>query len=91
VRARSGELVTTNEPTIIAKPLPDAIVMEDGQRDGCFTDPSGTDESDGLQVFSETEDLLNQLITSKTSPRWWGRRFSVCARCKDQIPNLLVV
>ena len=57
--ARRGELVTADESTVIAKPFLDAIVVEDGQRDGCLADPPGTDESDGFQVFGEVNDLLD--------------------------------
>ena len=73
MRARSGELVATDESTIIAKPFLDAIVMEDGQRDGCLANPSSTDESNGFQIFCQTGDVLDQLFASETGPRWWGR------------------
>jgi hypothetical protein len=82
VEAGSGELVTSDESTVIAKPFLDPIVVEDGQCDGCLSDPSGTDEGNGLEVFSETDDLLNQFVAPKNGSRWWGWRFSVNARCK---------
>ena len=44
--ARSRELVTTNEPPVLAKPLLDPIVVEDCQGYGRLPDPSCTDESD---------------------------------------------
>ena len=37
---RGGELIAADEPTVFAKPLPDAVVMEDGQSDGCFVPPA---------------------------------------------------
>jgi hypothetical protein len=43
----TGELVTTNESTVVTESFSDAIVMEDGQSDGCLPDPAGTNESDG--------------------------------------------
>ena len=34
-----GELVATNEPTVISEPFLDAIVVEDSQSDGSFPNP----------------------------------------------------
>jgi hypothetical protein len=45
--ARGRELVATNEPPVLAEPLLDPIVVEDGQGDGCLPDPPCTDQSDG--------------------------------------------
>ena len=53
------ELVATDEPAVVAKPLLDSIVVEDGQGDRSFPDPAGADESDWTKVFSEMDDLLN--------------------------------
>jgi hypothetical protein len=71
--ARSWELVATNEPAILAKPLLDAVVVEDGQGDGCLPDPPCADESDGREVFGETNDLLDQFVAPETGPRSRGR------------------
>ena len=71
--ARSGELVATDESTVAAKSLFDAIVVEDSQSDGRLPDPASTDESDGCQVLRKTNDLLYQLVTSETDPRCRGR------------------
>ena len=62
------ELVASDEPTIIAETPLDAIVVKDCESDGCLADPSWTDQSDWGQVFSETDDLLNQFVTSTTDP-----------------------
>ena len=70
------ELVATDESTLVTEPLPDTIVMEDGESDGCFSNPPWTDESDWSEVFSEIDDLIDQLGTSEAGPRWRGRRFS---------------
>ena len=70
---RSGELVATDEPTVLAKPLLDAILVENSPGDGCLPDPSCTDESDGCEGFGETNDLLDQFTASETGPRPWGR------------------
>jgi len=42
---RSGELVATDESTVITKPFFDTIVVEDSQGDRCFSDSTWTDES----------------------------------------------
>jgi len=42
-----GELVTTDEATVVTESLFDALVMEDGQSDGRLADSTGTNESDG--------------------------------------------
>ena len=71
---RSGELVAADEPTVIAKPFLDAAVVEDRESDGSFPDPSGTDESDGFEVFREINNLLDQPVASETNPwGWWGQ------------------
>ena len=77
---RGGELVATDEPAVISKPLLDSIVMEDGQSDGCFPNPPWTDESDWSEIFCEANDLLDQVVTSKTGSRPWGRWLSKYAR-----------
>jgi hypothetical protein len=69
----SWELVAADEPPVIAKSVLDPIVVEDGQSDGGFADSACTDESDWFEVFSETQDLLDQLIPSETDPRRRGR------------------
>jgi len=83
------ELVTAYEPTILSEPLFNAIVMEDDEGDGCLPDPSCADESDGCQVFCETNDLPDQFVASKTGPRRRGRGFSISTRCGCQIPDPL--
>ena len=70
---RGGELIAADEPTVFAKPLPDAVVMEDGQSDGCFANSASTDESDRSEDFCQTDDLLDQLTTSEMGPRWLRR------------------
>ena len=67
------ELVTSDKPTILAKPLFDAMVMKNGQTDGSFADSASTDESGRSQVFCETGNPLDQFVTSKTGPRRRGR------------------
>ena len=88
---RCGELVAANEPTVIAKPLPDAIMVEDGQCDGCLANSADTNEDDGCEVFGQTDDLLDQLITSETGPRGRRRQFATCAGSKYKTVNPPVI
>ena len=71
--AGGGELVTSDEPTVVSKSFLDAIVVEDGESDGCFPDPPCADESDWSEMFCEADDVLNQLLASETGPRRRGR------------------
>jgi hypothetical protein len=91
MNTRSWELVATDEPTVVAKPLLDSILVEDGQSDGRLPDPPCTDESDGCGVFSEANNLLDQLVASETGPRRWGRWLPKYARCKCEVLDSLVV
>ena len=68
---RGWELVASDEPTILTKPLLDAMVMKNGQSDGRLADPTSTDESDWSQVFGETDDPSDQFVASEAGP--WGR------------------
>ena len=52
-------MIATDEPTVVSKPFPDAIVMEDSPSDGRFPDPPYTDEGDWGEGFRETDDLLD--------------------------------
>ena len=70
-----GELVTPDEPTVFAKPLLDARVVEDGQGEGCLSDSSSADESDGCEAVGEINDLLDQFAASEHGPWWWRRGF----------------
>ena len=71
--ARGGELVASNEPTVDSKPLLDAVMVEDGQSDGCLPNPPRTDERDWSEMFCEANDLLDQLLASEAGPRRRGR------------------
>jgi hypothetical protein len=65
-----------DESTLVPKPAPDTMVVKHGQSNGSFPDPPCADESGGFQVFRETNDLVNQLVAPKASPRRWRRQFS---------------
>ena len=78
-------MVTTNEPTVMAKSLLDLIVVESSQGNRGLTDPTSTNEGDWYKVLSEDDYFLNQLVTSKKGP--WGQRrgFSGYATAKRKI------
>ena len=67
--ARGWELIATDESTVDAKPLLDAIMVEDRQSNGRFPDSPYTDESDWSEIFGETKDLLDQFVPSEAGPR----------------------
>ena len=71
--ARRRELITANESTVVAEPFFHPIVMKGGEGNGRFPDSPCTDESDGFEVFSESDDPLDQLVSSETVPRGRGR------------------
>ena len=75
-------MVATNESAVRTESLLDAIVIEDGQDDGCLSDPTGTNESDGCEAFGQAKDLADQLGASEADPWCRRRRFPECARCK---------
>ena len=70
---RGGELVTANEPAVVAETLLDAVVVEDGEGDGRLADSASTNESKWSEVFCQADELLDQLISSKEIP-WWRWR-----------------
>ena len=49
------------------------VVVEDGECNRRFPNPPRTDESDGLKVYGEFDDLLNKLASSETVSRGRGR------------------
>ena len=73
---RGGELVAADEPAVVSEPLPDSVVVEDGQSDGSFPDSLCTDEGDRSEILCETDDALDQIVAPETGPRRWGRQFS---------------
>ena len=50
MNTRHRELVATDEPTVIAKPSLDAIVVQDRGSYGGFPDPSRADESGAFEI-----------------------------------------
>ena len=76
MRVKSWELVTTDESTVVTEPVLDTIVVEDLECDRRFPNPTCTYESDGFEIFGETDDGPNQVVTSETGTGWWRRRFT---------------
>ena len=70
------ELVTTDEPPVVAKPLLNAIVVEDSQRDRRFANPTYTNEGDRTEAFGKADNVFDEVLASEAIPRWWGRGFS---------------
>jgi hypothetical protein len=83
VSARSRKLIAADKPSVIAKSIFDPIVVEDGEGDRCFPNPPCTDESDGFEVFDESNNLLDQLLTPETAPQGRRRRFTGLGDGKD--------
>ena len=79
---RGGELVAADEPTIIAKPLFDAIIVENGQSDECLADSASTNESEWGEVSCKTDDSLDKLVAPIEDPRCWRWYLSGRPRCK---------
>jgi len=73
MRGRGRESITTNESTVIIKPLLDSVVVEDGQGDRGLADSPSTNQGNRGRLFGETDYLLDQLVASKERP--WGRRW----------------
>ena len=73
METRSGKLIATDESTVFSKSFLDTRVMEDGESDRGFSNPPSTDESNRLEVFGETNDLLDYVVAAETDPRRRGR------------------
>jgi hypothetical protein len=59
MRERSRETITTYESPVLAKPLFDPAMVEGSKGNRRFPDPPCTDESDGFEIFGESDDLLD--------------------------------
>ena len=88
---RGGELVATDEPTVIAESQFDTIFVEDCQSGGCLANSASTNESNWNEFVSEIDYLLDQLVASIEGPRWWGPGFSRYARFEYKIMDPLMV
>ena len=93
VRERWRELVATNKSTIISESLFDAIVVEDREGDGRLPGPSCTNQGNGFQILSQSNDLFNQFISTETDPWRRGRQFSsggAVGTLDDVVPSIPV-
>ena len=73
---RRRELITSDEPTILPELLLDAIVVEDSQSDGRLSNPASTDQSDRSETFRQSDDLVDQIVTTEAGSQRWGRQFA---------------
>jgi hypothetical protein len=64
MRAGSWELVTAAKSTVVTESSFDPSVVEGLEGNRCLVDLLCADESDGLEIFSESDDRSNQLVTS---------------------------
>ena len=76
------ELVAPDETAVRAETLLDASVMEDLQRNKRLSNPSSANQGNRFEVFSETDDLLDQFVAPEADPRGRGRQFARHVRCK---------
>ena len=63
-------MITADESTVVAKPLLDPVVMENGQGNGCLPDSSSTNESDRNEILSEIDYCLDKFVASEEGPLW---------------------
>jgi len=49
----------------------DAIVVENCESDRRLADSANANESEWGEVLPQTDELLDQLVSSKEVPRWW--------------------
>ena len=81
------ELIASDEPPVVTKQFLNAIVVEDGESDRRFANATGTDESDGIELFDKTNDRLDQLVATETSLQRWRRRLSERTRFKRKLSD----
>ena len=56
---RGRELVATDEPAVVAEPLLDSIVVENGQGNGGLSNSASADESDWAKVLSKVDCIID--------------------------------
>jgi hypothetical protein len=66
VKGHQWKLVTVYELPVLAKLFLNVIVMEETQGNECLANSTSTNESNGCEVFSKTNDFLDQLAAFKT-------------------------
>ena len=63
--AGGGKLIAADKSAVLAKPLFDAVAVGDDQYRGRLANPVSTDWSDWGEVFCQSDDLLDQFVTSR--------------------------
>ena len=66
VEAGGRELIAADESAVIAKLVPDASVVKDGESNRGLSDSPYTDEGEGLKVFCEPDNLFDQCVPTET-------------------------
>ena len=84
-------MVAADKPAIVAKPSLDMIVVENSERNRCFTNSARTDESNWDEVLYQVDHPPDQLFASEESPWWQRRGFSRHAEFECQTMGLSVV
>ena len=59
IETGSRELITADESTVIAKLIFDPLIVENSKSYRSLPDPSCTDESEGFEVFCQSDNLLD--------------------------------
>ena len=76
VGQRGCEFITADESTVVTELVLDAVVVKGGKGDGRLPDSTCTIESDGLELFGERNDFLDQGIPSEKGLWCRWRKFS---------------
>jgi len=71
-----GELITTDEAAIFAKPLLDPVVVKRRQSNRSLSDPARSNEGDWNERECEIEYPVNQIVAAEEGSRWRGWGFS---------------
>ena len=66
-------MIATDESAIVTEPFLYAAVVEDGESNGCFTNPPWTDKSDWSEIFDKTNNTLDELLAPEAGPGRLGR------------------
>jgi hypothetical protein len=77
LRARRRETITTDETTVITKPVLDAVVVENREGDRRFPDPTRSYESNRFEVPGKANDFLDEFLPPEAGSGRWGRWFSL--------------
>jgi len=68
---RCGELVATDKQTVVTESSSDATIVKDNQNGRSLANSASTNQNNRGEVFCETNDPFDQVVTSEEDPRWW--------------------